>query len=252
MLSWSNTTTAAAQRTLAIGPAYVNNTQYIGVWCATARDLTLNGGGAGVVSQEASRTSTTCYLRGVSEQIRIQTSSATPFLWRRIAFCIRGNTPFNALAPTDTPVQTLPPFVDASSGMGRPWINQSLNNTGNTTSAQLGILFKGTAGQDWDDVMTAQPDNRRIDLKYDRTRVIRSGNQNGTILDFKIWHRMNKNLVYDDDEAGEVETSSYYSVNDKRGMGDFYIMDFIQAGAGGTTTDLLRIGSTATLYWHEK
>ena len=60
-------------------------------WCATARDLTINNGNIGAVGQEAVRTSTTTYMRLLSERIRIQTNSAVPWTWRRIVF--RGKGP---------------------------------------------------------------------------------------------------------------------------------------------------------------
>lgn len=63
---------------------------------------------------------------------------------------------------------------------------------------------------------------------------------------------MRHNLVYDDDEAGSGESTSVYSVDNKQGMGDYFVVDIIQAGIGGTSSDLLSINATSTLYWHEK
>lgn len=63
---------------------------------------------------------------------------------------------------------------------------------------------------------------------------------------------MNKNIVYDDDESAITETPDFYSVDSKAGMGDYYIMDIIQPGTGGSSTDLFRMEITASLYWHEK
>jgi hypothetical protein len=63
---------------------------------------------------------------------------------------------------------------------------------------------------------------------------------------------MNHNLVYDDDENGDVESSSYNSTTSRAGMGDYYVIDMFQPGAGGSSTDLLQITTNSTLYWHEK
>jgi len=63
---------------------------------------------------------------------------------------------------------------------------------------------------------------------------------------------MNKNLVYDDDESGDNETTNYYSVDSRAGMGDYYIYDIITPGAGGVASDQILLTSNASLYWHEK
>lgn len=221
------------------------------VYCPTARDLSIFNGSAGAVGQEAARTSTTCYMRGFSENIRVQTNSSQPWIWRRICIRFRG-AQFQVAATGDSPTQPYVPYFENSNGMNRLWMNQLVNNMGNSISLELGLLFKGTRSVDWNDPITAAVDTRRVDVSYDRTRILQSGNANGIIRDFPLWHPMNKNLVYDDDESGDVENTSFYSVQDKRGMGDYYIIDFINGGAGGNSTDLMTLNSTASLYWHEK
>jgi len=59
-------------------------------------------------------------------------------------------------------------------------------------------------------------------------------------------------LVYDDDESGDAEITKYQSTESKLGMGDYYIVDIILPGTGGTSSDLLQLRSTSTLYWHER
>ena len=253
MLTWSNTTATGASKATAVGPLYVaGNTYAVALWCPSARDLTLFNGNANSVTQEAARTSTTCFMRGVSEKIRIQTSSGAPWIWRRICFAHRGNSPFNTNQPGDTPINSATQYIDSSQGMGRLFLNQNVNTMGNTQAAQFEILFRGRAGQDWGDPLIAPIDTRRVDLKSDKTVRISSGNANGILREYKRWHPMNKNITYEDDENGEVEDTSYFSVDDKRGMGDYYIMDIFVPGTGAGTGDLLQVSSTATLYWHEK
>lgn len=63
---------------------------------------------------------------------------------------------------------------------------------------------------------------------------------------------MNKNLVYNDDEAGTSESTGYYSVDSKAGMGDYYVLDLMSGGQGATASDLLRLDLSSSLYWHEK
>lgn len=253
MLSVSNTTPSGASQAVATGSAYVNGTGtgYF-LWCATAQDLTAQGVYASV-SLTASRTSTTCYMRGLSENLRIQTSSGLPWFHRRICFTYKGDNPFLSQATADTAtVQSVAPFIETSNGMQRLWLNASVNNQPNTQNERNGVIFKGAQGVDWNDAITAPLDTARITVRYDVTRTIKSGNNNGTVMERKLWHGMNKNLVYDDDESGQFETTKFTSVESKAGMGDYYVYDIVQPGIGGTSSDLVAITSSATLYWHEK
>lgn len=251
MLTYSNTTTTGATRAVTNGNLYVGPTGHYSTWCATAQDLNTAGGGAGVVSAEATRTATTCYMRGLSEHIRIQTSSGIPWFWRRICFTTTADDLFNVNS-SDTPVQGQFPYVDTSNGIERVFMNTLINNQGATNSVRDGIIFRGEFGKDWDDRITAQVDPRKVTLKFDKTWTIRSGNANGTAIEKKLWHRMNRNLVYADDENGDIESTNYYSVDSKAGMGDYWVVDIIQPGTGATSTDLMQLSTNSTLYWHER
>lgn len=216
-------------------------------------DLASVSGGSNLLVNAAERTAQTCYMRGLSENIRIQTSSGVPWFHRRICFTSRGASSFNTINSTDTaPIQPSGNSVDTSSGMERLWFNSSINNTPATVMAQENLLFKGIYNSDWNDPILAAIDTARVDLKFDKVWCIRSGNSSGTIKERKLWHPMNKNLVFGDDENGEGEDTSYFSVGDKRGMGDYYVLDIFQAGAGAGAGDLLNVFSNSTLYWHEK
>jgi len=248
MLSWSNTTTTGASRTPAIGPAYVSAVGGgIFVWSPTMQSLVTSG-----VSNElidaSDRTATTCYMRGLSEIVRFQTSSPIPWFWRRICFTMKG-----VLAATSAaPVNTERAYVDTSNGIERFWLNLQINDSNTYLSNIYGLIFKGNINQDWPDPIIAPLDPTRITVKYDRTTTLRSGNNVGTVGEKKFWHGMNKNLVYDDDEVGAGTATAYQSVTSKAGMGDYYIIDIFSAGAGGGSGDVLRIDANSTLYWHEK
>jgi len=252
MLTVSNTDSNGASITPAAGSAYASATNAgLFLWCATARDLSpANQGASSTVTLEASRTATSCYMRGLSEKIRLQTSSGVPWFHRRICFTYKGADPFRVSRTGDTGGPQW--MSETSNGIARLWFNASVNNTPNYVNSINGIVFKGTQGQDWNDVLTAPVDNRRVTLKFDKTWTLQSSNNNGLVRERKLWHGMNKTLVYDDDEGGAFETQSNYSVESKAGMGDYYVMDYFIPGAGGTSSDLIRIDSTSTLYWHEK
>lgn len=191
-------------------------------------------------------------MRGFKESLKIQTSSSIPWFHRRICFAAKDDT-FRIYAPADTPLNpTGVSLQNVSRGYTRPWIQQSVNNTSTTQANWYGVLFRGAEGLDWDNVSTAAVDTRRVDLKYDKLSVIKSNNERGTIVSRRYWHGMNKNIVYDDDEIADVTAGSQWSVDDKRGMGDYYIMDLFIPGTGAGVGDLLKIDSTSTLYWHEK
>nr|QCX29426.1 capsid protein [Plant associated genomovirus 9]QCX29434.1 capsid protein [Plant associated genomovirus 9]QCX29440.1 capsid protein [Plant associated genomovirus 9] len=248
MLSWSNTTSSAANRPLAQGPAYINNRGGFFVYSPTA--MTLDG--HSTVANQSSRTASTCYMKGLSEHLRIETSSGIPWFHRRICFTQKGSSPFNTISPSDTPSQAYTPYLETSSGIERPWLDVTLNGMQVTLTAMWSLLFKGQNGKDWDNLMTAPVDTTRLTLKFDKTWTMQSGNANGLVRSRKLWHPMGHNLVYDDDESGDVQAPSYFSTDSKAGMGDYYIVDIIQPGTGATATDYLQIGANSTMYWHEK
>lgn len=265
MMQYANTSAATtgtqAGESVTIGPGPLQvrgDKEYIGVWTPTAMDLSA-GTGTNQVYDESLRTSSTCYIRGLSEAMRIETSSGLPWYWRRIVFKSRSLNWVNFSpneSSTTPPTQTnssYPGLIESSTnGFERLYFNQYVNNAPQTISDWYSTLFKGEQNRDWSDTLTAPVDNSMVDLCSDKLMTIRSGNQSGTVKALKRWYPCNKNLYYADDESGISKTTRYFSVRDKRGMGDLHIVDIFKPGTGGGTADVLRLTSTATLYWHEK
>ena len=253
MLSFSNTDGAGASKTVGAGSFFANgSTGYaMSVYCPTARSF-ITAGSTGSIVDVADRNAMTCYMRGYAENLRIQTSSPLPWLWRRICFTTKGGTFQNSAQGDTAPVQTVLPYSDTSIGMARKWFNLQVNNTPLTVAAYNGVIFKGAFSYDWNDVITAKVDPSRITVKSDVTRRITTGNNSGHFSERKLWYPMNKNLVYDDDEQGAAEIPAYTSTPSKAGMGDYYIVDYLVPGVGGTSSDVINLNCTATLYWHEK
>lgn len=249
MLTWSNTTAAGLSRPVAIGNAYVSATN-VGVFVFAPTAMHLDGDS--LIRNTAARTASTIYAKGFSEKIRIQTSSGVPWFHRRVCFTVKGATPFNTVQTGDTPTVSWAPYVDTTNGMERLMLNEDVNNMSTTLSAQYSLLFKGVQGVDWNDTIIAPLDTARVSVKFDKTWTYKSGNNNGTVRELKLWHPMNHNLVYDDDENGENMLTTYFSVDSKLGMGDYYVVDFFQAGQGGGSADLISINLNSTMYWHEK
>ena len=253
MMSWTNTNSSGAGVTTAQGPTYVaangNTTVAPGfyIWSPTAMIL-ITANAANTIVDDMDRTSTVCYMRGLSEHIRYQTSTSVPWYWRRVCFTTKDPLFGSSASPTNPEL----PYVDTSNGIERLWLNLPVNGS-NAWIAQIqGVLFKGSLGQDWNDPIIAPIDTSRVTLKYDKTRLLRSGNSNGIIGEAKLWHPMNSNLRYEDDETGASTTTKYMSVDSKIGMGNYFVVDIFNNGAGGTSSDVIRIDSNATMYWHEK
>lgn len=220
-------------------------------WIATCRDNSINttSGEIGTIFQQSTRTATSCYMRGLREDIELQTSSAVPWQWRRVCFTTK-----DPAATIGTGLGGISGVYENSNGFQRHLYNVTSGTTPDAMALGLlrGAMFKGQLNIDWLDYMTAPIDTQRITLRYDKTRTIASGNQSGCIRKYKMWHGMNKTLVYDDDENGAVENASYYSVSSKAGMGDYYVVDIFAPGKGATASDALSFEPQATLYWHER
>lgn len=254
MLSFSTTSASGANQAPAAGGLYVNATasSAMSVFCPTARSL-VTAGTTNLAVDVSDRTSMTCFIRGYRENLRIQTSSPLPWLWRRILFTSKGTYPFALQSISDTAQYVkYAPYADTSVGMTRLWFNLSNDNIPNTLANIQSVLFRGVLNQDWNDVITAKVDTSRVTVMSDRCTTIKTGNANGHFSDRKLWYPINKNLVYDDDESGAAVTTSYTSTDAKPGMGDLYIADFLVPGIGGSASDIISLNCTATLYWHEK
>lgn len=251
MLSYSNTANDGTYRTPTNGQLVIpGNSNSCTLWCATARNLARDGG-LNTITDLAARTSQTCYMRGLSEALRIQTNSAVPWIHRRICFTLKGDAFINTYTGDSPNVTT--PYADVSgTGMKRVWQNLAVLTAPGLYGAITNVIFRGTSGKDWSDVFTAPLDTSRASIKYDRVRTYSSGNQAGFVRRTKLWHPMNKNLCYDDDEDGETNSTNYRSVEGKHGMGDYYVLDFFSPGGTRTAGDILTVSSDSTLYWHEK
>jgi len=263
MLTWSNTSPTGALSSIVQNPLVVagGNTGATLAWvefCPTVMDLTdMTNTNLNSVSAQAVRTATTCFMRGFSEKLRIETSTPNPWFHRRFCYTSKDQDLVTLssvdTSGTDTAIVAAG-GVETSNGWQRLAANMALYPTamGNTYLKHRSVIFKGAQGVDWDDFITAPLDTTRIDVKFDKTWVYRSGNDQGILKETKLYHPMNKTLVYDDDEAGAGESSSSFSVSDKRGMGDYHIVDLFSQGSSGQSGDLLKVRYTSTMYWHER
>lgn len=215
---------------------------YLFCWAASARASTTGISNQPNPHDEATRTATTVFVRGLKERIEITTNNGLPWQWRRIVFAQKGM--WNDITQTSTfQLSSL-----TSSGYRR-LVNEAW---GTSRSFLTNYLFRGVVGNDWNDEINAPIDTRRVTVLYDKTRAISSGNERGVMRTYKLWHGINKNLVYDDDENGGAEDSSAFSVSSKAGIGDIYVIDIFRPRGGSVPGDQLAFGPSATLYWHER
>lgn len=221
-------------------------------WIATARNGDYQSGGPrGIVNDDATRTASKCYMRGLKEKIRIETQTGHPFLWRRICFKFTGTElitdndgdAFNLWSETSAG------FVRATTLLDGPGVIAPTSDIWNKIAT---ILFKGQVNVDWSELITAPLDRSRVKVAYDSTVRLTSGNAEGKIYSFSRWHPMNKTLQYNDDEEGGGKSMSFLSVNNRQSMGDYYVIDVFDTGISGDESDALAFTPEATLYWHER
>nr|QJB18629.1 MAG: capsid protein [Genomoviridae sp.] len=246
MLPWSNVTASSQSGSTIYNPyaaQLIGGTSVVPmfIWSPTARDLNKNSG-AGSVIDMASRSASLCYMRGIKESVEIQVVNGLPWQWRRIIFTAKG---IQDLIPNTPSFQ---PYHETSYGMMRS-LNQPPTATRNNIET---LIFKGAANTDWNDVIVAPLDRSRVTVRYDKVITLASGNDDGVMRRYNRWHPFNKNLRYDDDEAGDSMATNNWSVTGKEGMGDVYIVDYFRPRVGSTADDILYFGPNATLYWHER
>lgn len=219
-------------------------------WIPTFRNMDASpqvGATTSTVKDSATRTATVCYMRGLKESNYFLQNDGSAWQWRRVCFTLKGPEVYSqTVSGTTVALQT-------TSGYKRV-VNDALISQQALGNQLLNIMFKGTANADWNNVFNAPLDTERITVKYDRFRYLTTGNQNGRGRTISHWMPMNKNLHYDDEENGGYITSTGASSRTKAGMGDYYVVDFMncpapqQAGSAST----LDWSPSASLYWHEK
>lgn len=247
MLCLSNTTPTvpSGSTNYLTAPAVLNaGGVYLFPWIATWRD----NGGQGTIYDDAVRSSTTCYMRGLKEKINLVSNDGTQWLWRRVCFTYKGGDFYGKTANGYT--------LAAQNAYGFQRVVNDINNAGSAgqplRTEFLNVMFRGGNGRDWNNVFSAPLNTTRISVKYDKTTSISSGNSAGKNMIFNRWHGMNKNLVYDDDEDGVETSPGAASTGGKPGMGDYYVLDFFQSGPASSSGSQLVFAPEATLYWHEK
>lgn len=207
------------------------------IWPATARNTSL-------VSSSYSkhtRNRKTIFVKGLKETVHMEAATNESWQWRRIVFSVK------ALARHTSASEYVASTITHGYMRGvRPV------NPGPFRDAIEEILFQGTSQIDWLTSMVAPINTASVTLHSDVTRLIQSKNNGGTMRTYKLWTPINKSLIYRDQEQGGIDDSKLWSVDDKRGMGDLYVVDLFRPGLNAQPADVLDWRPNATLYWHEK
>jgi hypothetical protein len=220
-------------------------------WIATARTIeTDTGSGQANVNDDATRTATHCYIRGLKERIEISSSSDDAWRWRRIVFSFKGDDLIN---DTVIPGLQVQPWLETSAGYVR--VVPRITNTSHGPTERFRVrlhehLFKGVFNKDWDNVMNAKLTTEHVNIISDKIVQIKSGNGKGVFRTVKQWQPINKTLIYNDFEEGGSKTPSALSANANGSVGDIYVMDFFEPLVTGAQS--LRFWPQASLYWHER
>lgn len=216
-----------------------NPTEFVFIFNASARPGENSTGQRGSKIDTSLRTSESIYAVGIKERIQLETNNAAPWEWRRICFTSKDD--FGEADPDESKY-----FRRTSNGMVRLLSAQEEPTYLNDS------LFEGQRNKDWLSVITAPLSRKHYSIKYDKTRVLRSTNNSGTIKNYKLWHQMGHNIVYEEEQAGENMVDSSVSVTGKAGMGNYYIMDIFRKHGVNDDQSTLTYTPESTFYWHEK
>jgi len=207
--------------------------------------------------QTNTRGSSDVFIRGFKERLRFVTSDGNPWVWRRICFSYYdAEDDFQYFDTSDDTVKQYPPFnYNTTRGYERLWMRIGGVATTIQEDAIRGKLydhlFRGKKGFDWDNELTAPTDPQAVKIWYDKTTIIRSGNETSVMKFTPRWHGIGKRLIYSDRDAGGDQDASYKSETSRVSMGDYIIMDMFVSSPVDENV-LLSIGSDATFYWHER
>lgn len=253
MLAWKGDLDTPDVATYTQGPTIISaaNGGEAFCWVATARTIEVDSGaGEANINDDATRTATRCFMRGLKERIEIVTGSDDSWRWRRVVFTYKGQ---DLIREDAFPAATIDPWLETSNGYVR--LVPRITNTGTAQTNLFKVrlhehLFKGVLNKDWDNVMNAKLTTEHVNVLYDKIITIKSGNGKGVFRTVKRWHPFNRELIYNDFEAGGDKGAAPLSSMSKDSMGDVYVVDFFEPATPGDQE--LKFWPQASLYWHER
>lgn len=252
MLAWNGNLSVDGSG-YSTGPTFISsgNGGEAFLWVATARSISSAvSAGEANVNDDATRTATHVYMRGFKERIELAIQDSSPWRWRRVVFAYKG---LDLILTSSFPVVPVNPYVETSDGMGR--LFAKVSNTGvsqvSTIQGRINnLIFKGTFGKDWDNIMNAKTANQDCTILSDKMMIIKSGNDQGAFRTVNRWYPINQKITYDDFESGGSKGAGYYSAQATDSMGDVYVYDLFEPLKDDS--DDLKVSINTSLYWHER
>lgn len=198
---------------------------------------------------QALRTNQRTFAKGYAEAVRLTWDNGTSWTWRRIVFSVKQD-PTALAGATASGLQTAS-VASFSQGATPRTIRVVTTLTTSDGGLASGLVFKGGAATDFNDIATAQVDRDRIHLHYDRVTVLNCPSGTTTTRICKFYHKFNKNLYYNDDEFGVSENTGW-SASGSSPLGDVYVLDMFESATNPGTPATLQFNPTGTYYWHER
>lgn len=215
---------------------------YSTLFCVNARDIDTDGTAK---NEMWSRTSTRTYARGYAETTRFTLTGGAPWRHRRIVFNAK-NFP-SVLAALDP--NNVPAFYALYTSNGQ--VRQNCILPSAVRDYIEANLFRGAKGTDWNLAMTARTNTIGFRIVSDKTYNLNPGNASGKSVIMKRWTPINKNIVYNEDEAGTTGTSVMFSTGSRDSVGDYFIYDIYESTVPDSNS-ALSITHEGRYYWHEK
>ncbi|AWX63613.1 capsid protein [Gila monster-associated gemycircularvirus] len=214
------------------------------MWCPTWRQRRTAS------TDEHVRANQEVFMRGIKD--RIMVSATFSLIHRRVCFWshrrIDDARPF---------VFDNPDVIDAPSYQRRNLVALYPN----LDEEIFEYLFKGTVGFDYseDSRWDTPLDNKRVKVVYDKQYTITpnyaapDGAQFGKTLTRKLWHPINRKVLYDDDEEGADVNGSGWSAQTPESLGNYYVLDIFSTGQyiEGSNDQVGTYMPESTTYWHE-
>ena len=189
------------------------------------------------------------FFRGVQDRVFL--SAAFAFTWRRVCFF-----------SYEQLVAGIPFFVDPPNEDDPHIVRRPLREINPKNASDFfAYAWKGTVGVDFSENTrwNAPLDDKLLTIVYDRSCTINpnyaapQGATFGKSMTRKMWHPVNKTIMYTDKENGSTPQTTGWSSMSPNSPGNFYILDIFSTGQDlpGDTTGVGEFGSEATVYWHE-
>ena len=189
------------------------------------------------------------FFRGVQDRVFL--SAVFAFTWRRVCFF-----------SYEQLIAGIPFFVDPANEEDPHIVRRPLREINPKNASEFfAYAWKGTVGVDFSENTrwNAPLDDKLLTIVYDRSCTINpnyaapQGATFGKSMTRKMWHPVNKTIMYTDKENGSTPQTTGWSSMSPNSPGNFYILDIFSTGQDlpGDTTGVGEFGSEATVYWHE-